>query len=181
MNFQTMSKQRKAILIAAAVGIVSMFLPWISISLGVFGGGSINGMHGSGILVFLCFVVAGVLAYTGDQTTNLPQTSWMITLVAGAIAALIMVINFFDASGSGGSSFLGVGFYGDLLASIAVVVCAFIFRTAGQSLQSGFDSLKGDLGRRMNANTTTATNTTNIAGTTTVSNPTADDPARPTV
>ena len=33
MNFQTMNKQRKFVLIAAAVGVISMFLPWISIFL----------------------------------------------------------------------------------------------------------------------------------------------------
>ncbi len=32
MNFQTMNKQRKFILIAAAVGIIAMFLPWVKIS-----------------------------------------------------------------------------------------------------------------------------------------------------
>lgn len=174
MNFQTMSKQRKAILIAAAVGVVSMFLPWVSISIAGFGA-SANGMHGSGILVFLCFVAAGVLAYMGDQTTNLAQTAWMIALIAGGIAALIMVINFFDASTSG---LLSIGFYGALLASIALVVCAFLFRSAGQSLQSGFDSLKGDLTQKMNAN---INNSTNVTGTTTtVSHPT-DEPTRPTV
>ena len=33
MNFQTMNKQRKFVLIAAAIGVISMFLPWISISI----------------------------------------------------------------------------------------------------------------------------------------------------
>ena len=32
MNFQTMNKQRKFVLIAAAVGVISMFLPWVSVS-----------------------------------------------------------------------------------------------------------------------------------------------------
>jgi len=66
MNFQTMNKQRKFVLIAAAVGIISMFLPWIS-----FFGFSINGMHGSGIVVFLCFAVSGIISLLGDQTKNL--------------------------------------------------------------------------------------------------------------
>lgn len=35
MNFQTMNKQRKFVLIPAAAGIISMFLPWVRIS--VFG------------------------------------------------------------------------------------------------------------------------------------------------
>lgn len=163
-------------LIAAAVGVISMFLPWVS-----FLGFSVNGMHGSGVLVFLCFVAAGVLAYLGDQTTNLNQVNWMIALIAGGVAALIMVINFFDAGSSG---LLSIGFYGALLASLAIIAFAFMYRTAGTSLKSGFDSLKGDVERRMHSTTThtTPTTPTNVTGTATpVSTPPPDEPTRPTV
>lgn len=70
MNFQTMSKQRKFILVSALVGIIAMFLPWIKMPFL----GSVNGMHGRGIIVFICFLVAGILAYIGDQTKNLEKT-----------------------------------------------------------------------------------------------------------
>ena len=114
MNFETMSKQRKMMLIAAAVGVVCMFLPWVS-----FLGISINGMRDWGVLVFLCFVVAGVMAFVGDQTKNLPSTNWMIALIASAIAALVMVINFFNLTDSlGGLSF---GFYGAVAAAVALL------------------------------------------------------------
>ncbi|GAA4744139.1 hypothetical protein GCM10023229_24670 [Flavisolibacter ginsenosidimutans] len=132
-------------------------------------------MHGSGIFVFLCFVAAGALVLMGDQTTSLNQTNWMIALIAGGVAALIMVINFFDAASSG---LLGIGFYGALIASLAIIAFAFMFRTAGASLQSGFDSLKGDLERKMHSTNTTTTNVTGT--TTTVSKPTTDEPTRPT-
>ena len=85
MNFQTMNKQRKFVLIAAAIGVISMFLPWISVS--VLGySQSVNGMHDKGILVFLCFAASGIIAYLGDQTKNLDKTMWTVTLLAGAIA-----------------------------------------------------------------------------------------------
>jgi peptidoglycan/LPS O-acetylase OafA/YrhL len=142
MNFQTMSKQRKFILIAAAVGVISMFLPWVSISMMGFSS-SANGMHGSGILVFLCFLACGALAFLGDQTKNLDKTFWMITLIAGGIGALIMIINFFQALDI--LSMMSFGFYFALLASLAVVGAAFMFRTPGQTLQGGFDSLKKDI------------------------------------
>ena len=95
MNFQTMNKQRKFVLIASAVGIISMFLPWFS-----FFGYHISGMHGIGILVFLCFVVAGVISYLGDQTKNLDKTMWLVTLLCGALATLIIIGKIIDASGS---------------------------------------------------------------------------------
>ncbi len=143
MNFQTMNKQRKFILIAAAAGVVSMFLPWVRVSF--FGmSSSVNGMHGSGIVVFLCFAAAGVVAYLGDQTKNLDKSFWFIALVCGGLATLIMLWNFIDASDLG-MSFLSIGFYLAALASVGVLAAAYLFRNPSDSIKSGFDSLKSDI------------------------------------
>ena len=143
MNIQTLNKQRKFILIAAAVGFIAMFLPWVRISF--FGiSNSVNGMHGSGILVFLCFIGAGVVAFLGDQTKNLDKTFWFIALVCGALASLIMVWNFIDAMG-GGMSYLSIGFYLAVLASLGVLISAYMFRNSTDSIKGGFDSLKKDI------------------------------------
>lgn len=142
MNFQTMSKQRKFILIAAAVGVISMFLPWVKISLFGFSS-SVNGMRDSGIFIFLCFVACGVISFLGNQTTNLDRTMWMVTLIVGGLAALIMIINFLRASE--GMDFLSYGFYLALLSSVGLVVAAYLFRTPGESIKSGLDSLKKDI------------------------------------
>ena len=154
MNFEKMSKQRKMMLIAAAVGVISMFLPWVSVL-----GFSVNGLHGWGVLVFLCFVAAGVLALVGDQSTNLPPTNWMLSLIAGGIAALIMLVNLANGAGVLGS--LGIGFYGALLASVGVVAFAFIHRSATDNLQSGFDSLRSSVSDKVTSvQTKDGTNTT---------------------
>lgn len=174
MNFQTMSKQRKMVLIAAAVGIISMFLPWASY---IFG--SINGMHGNGTIVFLALAAAGVVAFLGDQTTNLTKTNWMIVLIAGGVAALFMIINFFDLMQIIGH--LGIGFWGALAASIGVVAFAFMNRSASDSLQGGFDSLKGEVNRRMASTGNTANTTSNTSATSHVSHTPTDDPTRPTI
>ena len=137
-----MSKQRKFILIASAIGVISMFLPWVKISLFGFSS-SVNGMRDSGIFIFLCFVACGVISFLGNQTTNLDRTMWMVTLIVGGLAALIMVINFLRASD--GMNFLSYGFYMALLSSIGLVVAAYLFRTPGESIKSGFDSLKKDI------------------------------------
>lgn len=142
MNFQTMSKQRKFILIASAVGVISMFLPWVKISLFGFSS-SVNGMRDSGIFIFLCFVACGVISFLGNQTINLDRTMWMVTLIVGGLAALIMIINFLRASDA--RDFLSYGFYLALLSSIGLVVAAYLFRTPGESIKSGFDSLKKDI------------------------------------
>ncbi|MGG9962036.1 hypothetical protein [Ferruginibacter sp. SUN106] len=144
MNFQTMNKQRKFILIAAAVGIIGMFLPWVKISIFGFEGGSVNGMHDKGILVFLCFIGAGAVAYLGDQTKNLDKTFWFIALACGALATVMMLWFFLDMTG-GGVSFLSIGFYLSALAAIGVLLAAYLFRSPTDSIKGGFDSLKHDI------------------------------------
>lgn len=135
MNFQTMSKQRKMILIAAAVGVISMFLPWASVF-----GFSMNGMHGWGIIVFLCFLGAGALTLMGDGTKNLEPVYWLAAIVAGGLASLIMLFNLINAAGT--LSYLGIGFYGALLAAFGVVAMAYMHRSADDSLQNGYDKLR---------------------------------------
>ena len=162
------------ILIAAAVGIISMFLPWFSIS-SAFGNANVNGMNGLGILVFLCFLAAGALAFMGDQTKNLNQTNWMITLIVGGIAALIALIRLISPPFPFSAGF---GLFIALAASVAIVAFTFMHRSASDSLQGGFDSLKSSFNSKMKnpqTGNTTTTTTTNVSHTTT------NDPTRPSV
>jgi len=147
-----MSKQRKFVLIAALVGVVATFLPWWSFS--TFGYAySINGFHGLGILAFLCFVAAGVMAYMDDQTTNLNKTKWMATLIAGGIATLI-ILYYMVGSGSVMST-LGLGIYLSALAALGIVLSAFLFRSPTDDIKGGFDSLRNDISNRMKSDTHT--------------------------
>src|SRR5664279_5727761 len=159
MNFQTMNKQRKFVLIAAAIGVISMFLPWISVS--VLGySQTVNGMHDKGILVFLCFAASGIIAYLGDQTKNLDKTMWAVTLIAGAVALLMILWFYFDVTGNGspfGGSFIGFGLYISGLASLGILISAYAFRSPTDNLKDGFNSMKKDIESKIN----TPTNTTN--------------------
>ena len=163
-----MNKQRKFVLIAAAAGLISMFLPWIRIS--VFGlTQSVNGLHGTGILVFLCFAACGIIAYSGDKNRNLEKTMWMITLICGALATLIVAWNIINASGSIYSAYLSFGIYLAALAAIGILVSAFLFRSPTDNIRDSFDSLKNDLENKMRSssttcNTPTKNNNDNIAG-----------------
>ena len=140
MNFQTMNKQRKFILIAAAVGILGMFLPWVKVFFF-----SYNGMHGSGILAFLAFAGAGVVAFLGDQTKALEKTFWFIALACGALSTLIIVWNLIDGLGNGGASVLSFGIYLAALGAVGVLLSAYLFRSPGDSIKGGFDSMKNDI------------------------------------
>ncbi len=156
MNFSTMSRQRKFVLIAAVIGVISMFLPWLSIPFL----GSVNGMHGSGILVFICFVAAGIIAYLGDQTKNLDNTMWAITLVAGAIAFLLVLYFIIEASGNGVfGSVTGFGLYISGLASIGLLLSAYLLRSPTDNLKDGFNSMKKNIESKINTPTSSANST----------------------
>ena len=141
-----MSKQRKFVLISSAVGVIATFLPWWSFS--SFGyNASINGFHGMGMLAFLGFVAVGIIAYMDDQTTNLDKTKWMATLIAGAVAFLIVIYYIIETSSVYNG--LSIGIYLAALAALGVVLSAFLFKTAGDNIAGGFNSLKGDIENRL--------------------------------
>lgn len=144
MNFQTMNKQRKAILITAVIGIVAMFLPWVKIT--VFGmSSSANGMHGRGFIIFACFVGAGVAAFLGDQTKTLEKKFWFISLICGGLATLLMLLELISASSKNYFSYLSFGFYLAIVAAVGVLVSSWLFRSPTDSIKGGFDSLKSDI------------------------------------
>lgn len=150
MDFQTMNKQRKFLLIVSGVGIIAMFLPWIRVSILGIVAGSSNGMHGSGIVVFLCFLACGIISFMGDQAKALEKTMWMITLLLAGIAALIMIIHFFRVMDA--MSFLSIGFYLALICSLALLFIAYNYRNSGYNIKDGFDELKKQVGDRTGPN-----------------------------
>jgi hypothetical protein len=147
MNLQTMNRQRKYILIAAVAGIISVFLPWTSIS--VFGiSQSTNGFHGWGVLAFLCFVVCGLLSLGGNQSTSLEKNSWFISIVCGG-AALLAVIIAAKSSSSEADGGLGLvdtsisaGIYMAIAAAAGILLAVWLYKAPADNLRSGFESLK---------------------------------------
>ncbi len=118
MNFQAMNKQRKFILLASVIGILAMFLPWVDILFENF-----NGMHGKAIIILFCFITNGIIAVKGNRQLNLDKISLAITLTSSFVALLALIIFYFKAD-------MGVtyGYYIALLAAIAVILAAWIFR-----------------------------------------------------
>lgn len=149
MNFQAMSKQRKFLLITAAAGIISIFLPWHTAG-GIFEGISVNGFHGLGVLVFFLFAGAGVLAIIGDQTKPLDKTLWLITLAAGAIALLCVIVRVSGAGDAFGILKPGIGLWISLAASIGIVAFAWLYKNPGDTLQNAFENLKGNISSASN-------------------------------
>jgi hypothetical protein len=151
MNFQTMNKQRKFVLIFSAAGIISMFLPWISVSL--FGYSQTqNGMHDVGILTFLSFAVCAVIAYIGDQEKNFDKTMWPVILIGGVVALLSIIWFYSKANNSVmGSSLVGFGVYVAAIAAIGVLGSAYMFRSANDNLKDSFNNLKKDIENKISS------------------------------
>ena len=162
MNFQLMHKQRRFVLIVAAVGVIAVFLPWVTVG-GIFGNSlNANGFNGTGIGVFLALIAVVVIALMGDQKKAEERTMWMITLLAGFVALLLAVIKYSQISGSAfGIVSAGYGLWISLAASLAVIVFAWLFKSPGDTLQSGFDSLKKNMPQASHPNQTTTTTNTN--------------------
>jgi hypothetical protein len=149
MNFQLLNKQRKLILIAAVAGAISVFLPWVKASVGMFGveaSESVNGFHGSGVVVFLAFAAAAVISLLGDQTKPLDQTMWLVSLAAGALALIFVVVNLINSKGGPETMVAevsyGIGIWIALAASLGTVAAAWLFKNPSDTLQGGFDNIK---------------------------------------
>jgi len=151
MNFQTLHKQRKFVLLSAVLGLISVFLPWKTVSAGLFGASmseGINGFHGAGILTFLLFIVAGIVAFLGNQTAALDKGSWMAVMAAGAVALIGVIINISTTSGNSMGFVelsVGLGCWIALVAAIGVVGSAWLFRNPGDNLKEGFENLKKNI------------------------------------
>lgn len=163
-----MHKQRLFILIASAIGIISIFLPWVSVSAHIFGysyGQSANGFHGTGIVVFLGFLVTLAMPFIGNKTQLLENNTWLITLVAGALAFLFTLIFIISKSGTMNSSGWGGIGYGfgvwlALIASIAVILSAWLLKSSNNNLKKAFENLASNL----NVSATVSSTTLNHSG-----------------
>lgn len=155
MNFQQMNKQRKAIAIGAALGVIACFLPWYS-----YGLGSVNGLNGIGVLAFLLFILAGFVALAGDQKASIPAKMWLPVLGAGVVNICIigyLIIRWesamsgvsSEASGVFGSVGLSFGIWAAIIGAILVAFGAYRFRSADSNLKDSFHSLKSDLDKAM--------------------------------
>jgi len=151
-----MNNQRKFILIAAAVGIIGAFLPWISVSAGILGqdmSQSVNGFHGIGVLYCLVMAAAGVVAFMGDQQSLLDKNMRLVVVAAGAVAIIALLVSFSDMHSStsavGGfgvvSASISYGFYLSALAGVAVAVIPFVIKGAGESFAGDLAQLKSSV------------------------------------
>ncbi|MFT5821411.1 MAG: hypothetical protein ACI8ZM_002664 [Crocinitomix sp.] len=135
-----MHKQRLAVIIAAGIGVVSTFLPWISISF--FGmSTSATGLSvWAGLLTLVVCAVAGVFAFLGDDRNQaIDSANVKFVAIAGGVGVLLVLLfvlaNF---------SYVGSGAYIGLLATAAVAAVPFVIKDSGEFKMPTKDSIKDE-------------------------------------
>jgi hypothetical protein len=163
MNFQTLNMQRKLIMICSVIGLISIFLPWVTISAGMFGvsmSEHYNGFRGAGVWVFICFIATLAVSLPGDHTQKLNKSLWLVCLALALIAALIVVVSITKKQGDGGFGIVeartGVGAWIALIASAGVLIFNWVYRQPGDNIGNSFESLKKDIPFKMASTENTA-------------------------
>ncbi|MDR3133075.1 MAG: hypothetical protein LBU42_03520 [Prevotellaceae bacterium] len=89
-----MNKQRLAILIVAAIGVFSSFLPWLSVPFV----GTVNGIKGDGWIVLLLFAIPLVISLLKDRTQPLKGGLLWGAVIAGGLAAIVGIFEIVNIS-----------------------------------------------------------------------------------
>ncbi len=123
------NKQRLYILIAAAIGVISTFLPWAKVSLLGFSQ-SVSGLEAGGWITLLLYGGAGVLAVLGDRNELMTKKNRTIVLILSGLGALFSLIKIIQISSEDLIS-LSFGVLLALLAGLALVAIYFVVKGDG--------------------------------------------------
>jgi hypothetical protein len=115
-------KQRMYLLIIAGAALISLFLPWFSVSAGGFGSISRNGLNSWGLLALVGVGVVVAACFMGNRTMMLYDNGKKIALAGfGLIAggALIYMIRVMTVGGTYGvKASPGFGLFIGLIAGV---------------------------------------------------------------
>lgn len=143
-----MHKQRLFITVGAAIGIISAFLAWISISfLGrsvSFSGISSDAGSGGFITLGLSAAAIAIVMTQGDRSKELDaKLKKAVAGIGGAIILYMLYYMFIRMEGNIG--FLGIGGWLTLLAGIGILAVPFVIKGDGGFEMPNKDTIKADL------------------------------------
>ena len=104
MENLNLHKQRLYALILAAVALIAIILPWLTVSLGGFGNRSANGLRGWGYLSLLGIAGVVIASFMGDKTKpydDMYKKVAMGSFAAIAVGAIVFFVRI-QSYGSGG-------------------------------------------------------------------------------
>jgi hypothetical protein len=125
---------------SAAAMCLGSFLPWATVTAGLFGTISVNGMDGDGKITLALGFVAGVLLLVGALGNNrVPVIIGTVAAGLGGAAAVYDLINVSDMVAGSSSDFVqaqvGVGLYlcafGGVAAAVLGIVAATQIKPSG--------------------------------------------------
>jgi len=117
-----MNKQRIAVLVASSVGLLSFFLPWVSIPIY----GSMNGADGErSWFIFGAFLIAIVLSLVGNRKKHFDNVTKYIIAALGVVAIVLSLLQIGDIMSANTATSLiraeiGIGLYLEVIAGAAV-------------------------------------------------------------
>jgi hypothetical protein len=118
-----LAKQKLYSLIVAGVGLISVFLPWLTISYRGFGGGSVNGLHSWGLVSVIGIGVVAAACFMADRTKDFDVNTKKIAMGgfgAMALGALLFFLRLSSIGGGFGSAVhAGIGLWICLAAGLA--------------------------------------------------------------
>ena len=117
-----MHKQKLYSLIIAGIAFISLLLPWVTVNMGLLGGGSVNGFRNWGILSLLG--VLGVLAacFLGNRESGFDENMKKIALASFAAIAIGALIFFLRLNSYSFMASSGFGLWLCLITGIAGIL-----------------------------------------------------------
>ena len=128
-----MHKQRLAIVVCALIGIIAVFLPWVSISM--FGESmSLNLLNEAwegfaavaGFISIALFAVAAVVAVLKEKSGPILSPNHLAAAGCGLLAVVVGLVAMLSQEGA--MSFAGMGFYLSMLAGVGIAVITFVLK-----------------------------------------------------
>jgi hypothetical protein len=126
---EAMHKQRLAAMIAAAIGMIATFLPWVTGSMV----GSVAGTVGDGWISFGLFAIALILALLGDRTQPMVGGRRMGVAILGLLTAVYGVWKMMDFK-STFDSVSGTELGAEIASSFAIGIGVYLVIAAGALL-----------------------------------------------
>jgi len=125
-DIKSLPKSSIVIAIISAIGAIGVFLPWFSVSMGLFGSITVSGISRTwGLLTFLAFAGAIATSLFSKQMKLNEAISKNLPLYTGGGALLFSAIYFIRILTSVYAGAAGFGLYISLLAGIALVLIGF--------------------------------------------------------
>lgn len=123
-----MKKQKLATIGAAGLGVVSSFLPWVTINM-LFVSKSASGIDGGdGYISMLLFLIIITIALVGGLSENYTKKSLIAITVLGGLCSLLGLYEIGNIKDASKVASIGIGLFLLILSGVATIVSAFVLK-----------------------------------------------------